>query len=67
MGTKREKPLQPWTDADLLYALCVVCKRIDLANQGDEQLTVKQAFIDMAYSDREAEAVLDLIYQKVLE
>ncbi len=58
---------KPWTDADLLYALCVVCKRIDLANQGDEELTVKQAFLDMSYGEEETNAALDLIYQKVLE
>ena len=31
----RKQQLDHWHDEDLLYALCAVCKRLDLVDQGE--------------------------------
>lgn len=63
----RKQQNNAWRDEDLLYALCVVCKHIDLYAKLDERLTVEEAFGQAGYGPKETAVALDLIYQKVLE
>ena len=62
----KKQQLDHWHDEDLLYAMCVVLKRLDLNDQGDERETVRDTFLGV-YGEKETDLALDLIYQKVLE